>query len=96
MAVAINDNPIFTGNYMTFKTAMKDYDLPDGCYRFGLIDPCENDNNQNGICNPEFTNDTCWVPDSALSGWTINTSTGKAEYSEGAQLRMGLSILQLT
>ena len=89
MAVAINDNPIFTGNYMTFKTAMEDYDLPDGCYRFGLIDPCENDNNQNEICNPEFTNDTCWVPDSELSGWTINTSTGKAEYSEGGAASHG-------
>jgi hypothetical protein len=84
VAVAINDNPIFTGNYMTFKTALEDYSLPDGCYRFGLIDPCENDNNQNEICNPNFDNETCWVADSELSGWVVDTGTGKADYSESA------------
>jgi len=85
LPVAVNDNPILTGgNHITFKMSLSDYGLPNGCYRFGLIDPCVNTGGQNGLCNSEFNGGSCWVTFDELSGWTI--SGGKALYSEGGMV----------
>lgn len=68
--------PLFANdgtNYMTFVCTLSDLpELEEGCYYFGLLDPCVNECGQNGICNQDFQAfGQCWT-NSVESGWTTD------------------------
>jgi len=66
------------GNYITFKMDLTDKNVPEGCYRFSVLDPCENTCGQNGICNGQFASDyligggSCWIPSNDV--WSLDSN----------------------
>jgi len=70
--------PEITGEFLTFKMSLEDVeDLQNGCYYWGLIDPCTALCGAAGICNVELINDNCWT--STVPGlWQVGG--GKIEF----------------
>jgi hypothetical protein len=77
--VALLNAPTLTsGNYLTFIADFTDLDLPNGCYRFAVIDGCENECSQLGLFNQSFASTSGWTSSSPFL--TIQPSSNAIRY----------------
>lgn len=69
-------SPVIDDNYLTFTMDLGDADLSEGCYYFGILDPCDDTCGQNGFPQINFDNTDDWENLNSPGYWSI--SDGKA------------------